>query len=134
MAGNMRFTVKKSFPNAILVIDRFRIQKLALDALQEIRTKDRWEAIDSENDAIENVSGKVLKHTPELILLLLLLLHRDTLKQLLARSRYLLYKSSYKWTDNQSKKAKPYGWLRFYNIKKSLITVSIISSYYFRFR
>jgi transposase len=96
MAGNMGFTVKKSFPNAILVIDRFRIQKLALDALQEIRTKHRWEAIDSENDAIENVSGKVLKHTPELILLLLLLLHRDTLKQLLARSRYLLYKSSYK--------------------------------------
>ena len=95
MAGNMGFTVKKSFPNAILVIDRFRIQKLALDALQEIRTKHRWEAIDSENDAIENVSSKVLKHTPEL-LLLLLLLHRDTLKQLLARSRYLLYKSSYK--------------------------------------
>jgi transposase len=94
MAGNMGFTVKKSFPNAILVIDRFRIQKLALDALQEIRTKHRWEAIDSENDAIENVSSKVLKHTPEL--LLLLLLHRDTLKQLLARSRYLLYKSSYK--------------------------------------
>jgi transposase len=93
MAGNMGFTVKKSFPNAILVIDRFRIQKLALDALQEIRTKHRWEAIDSENDAIENVSSKVLKHTPEL---LLLLLHRDTLKQLLARSRYLLYKSSYK--------------------------------------
>jgi transposase len=98
MAGNMGFTVKKSFPNAILVIDRFRIQKLALDALQEIRTKHRWEAIDSENDAIENVSSKVLKHTPELLLLLLLLLllHRDTLKQLLARSRYLLYKSSYK--------------------------------------
>jgi transposase len=76
MAGNRGFIVKKSFPNAILVIDRFPIQKLALDALQEIRIKHRWEAIDRENDAIENVRSKVLKHTPEL------LLNGDTLKQL----------------------------------------------------
>jgi transposase len=75
-AGNRGFIVKKSFPNAILVIDRFPIQKLALDALQEIRIKHRWEAIDRENDAIENVRSKVLKHTPEL------LLNGDTLKQL----------------------------------------------------
>ena len=53
MAGNMGLIVKKSFPNATLVIDRFHVQKLALDALQEIRIKHRWEAIDAENDAIE---------------------------------------------------------------------------------
>ncbi|WP_246136903.1 transposase, partial [Gillisia hiemivivida] len=39
MAGNMGLIVKKSFPNATLVIDRFHVQKLALDALQEIRIK-----------------------------------------------------------------------------------------------
>ncbi len=33
MAGNMGLIVKKSFPNATLVIDRFHVQKLALDAL-----------------------------------------------------------------------------------------------------
>jgi transposase len=33
--------VKKSFPNATGVIDRFHIQKLALDALQEITIKHR---------------------------------------------------------------------------------------------
>ncbi|MEP1490201.1 MAG: transposase [Algibacter sp.] len=55
MAGNMGLIVKKSFQNATLVIDRFHVQKLALDALQEIRIKHRWEAIDSENDAIEYV-------------------------------------------------------------------------------
>jgi len=100
MAGNMGLIVKKSFPNATLVIDRFHVQKLALDALQEIRIKHRWEAIDKENDAIENARSNSLKHTPKL------LLNGDTLKQLLARSRYLLYKSSSKWTDNQSKRAK----------------------------
>lgn len=88
MAGNMGLIVKKSFPNATLVIDRFHVQKLALDALQEIRIKHRWQAIDLENDAIEHAKIKKTTHTPEL------LSNGDTLKQLLARSRYLLYKSN----------------------------------------
>jgi transposase len=100
MAGNMGLIVKQSFPIATLVIDRFHVQKLALDALQEIRIKHRWEALDIENNAIENAKNKSLKHTPKL------LPNGDTLKQLLARSRYLLYKSSNKWTDNQSKRAE----------------------------
>ena len=99
MAGNMGLIVRKSFPNATLVIDRFHVQKLALDALQEIRIKHRWEAIDAENDAIENAKNKNLKYSPYL------LSNGDTLKQLLARSRYLLYKINSKWTDNQSKRA-----------------------------
>ncbi len=99
MAGNMGLIVKKSFPNATLVIDRFHVQKLALDALQEIRIKHRWEAIDKENDAIENARNRNLKYTPEL------LSNGNTLKQLLARSRYLLYKSRSKWTENQQQRA-----------------------------
>ena len=95
MAGNMGLIVRKSFPNATLVIDRFHVQKLALDALQETRIKHSWQAIDTENDVIENARNKNLKYTPEL------LSNGDTLKQLLARSRYLLYKSSSKWTENQ---------------------------------
>jgi transposase len=99
MAGNMGLIVRKSFPNATLVIDRFHVQKLALDALQEIRIKHRWQAIDAENDAIENARNKNLKYSPEL------LSNGDTLKQLLARSRYLLYKNSSKWTENQQQRA-----------------------------
>lgn len=100
MAGNMGLIVKKSFPNAVQVIDRFHVQKLALDALQEIRIKHRWEALDKENDAIEATRAKNLKYTPKL------LPNGDTLKQLLARSRYLLYKADTKWTENQSDRAK----------------------------
>lgn len=100
MAGNMGLIVRRSFPEATLVIDRFHVQKLVLDALQEIRIKHRWEALDAENDAIEKARSKSIKYTPEL------LPNEDTLKQLLARSRYLLYKPSGKWTDNQSKRAK----------------------------
>ncbi len=100
MAANMGLIVKKSFPKAVLVIDRFHVQKLALDALQEIRIKHRWEAIDKDNDAIENARNNSLKYVPKL------LPNGDTLKQLLARSRYLLYKSSNKWTNSQQERAE----------------------------
>ena len=100
MAGNMGLIVRKSFPNATLVIDRFHVQKLALDALQEIRIKHRWEALDKENDAIEHARNKGFKYSSEL------LSNGDSLKQLLARSRYLLYSNSNKWTKSQSERAK----------------------------
>ena len=67
MAGNMGLIVKNSFSNASLVIDRFHVQKLALDALQEIRIKHRWEALDAENDAIESARNKSVKYTSELL-------------------------------------------------------------------
>ena len=41
MAGNMGLIAKKCFPNATRVTDRFHVQKLAKEALQEIRIKYR---------------------------------------------------------------------------------------------
>jgi transposase len=100
MAGNMGLIVKKSFPKATRVIDRFHVQKLATEAIQEIRIKHRWEAIDNENDAIEYVRKKGTLYVPKV------LDNGDTLKQLLARSRYLLFKNPSKWTQSQSKRAE----------------------------
>lgn len=100
MAGNMGLIVKKSFPNSVQVIDRFHVQKLALDALQEIRIKHRWNALDQENHAIEKARNSNKKHVTEL------LENGDTLKQLLARSRYLLYKTNSKWTKSQQIRAE----------------------------
>jgi transposase len=53
MAANMGLAIKKSFPWAKQVTDRFHVQKLAWDAVQEMRIKHRWEALDQESDAIE---------------------------------------------------------------------------------
>jgi transposase len=53
MAGNMSLIAKKCFPNATRVTNRFHVQKLATEAIQEIRIKYRWQAIDQENEAIE---------------------------------------------------------------------------------
>lgn len=50
MAASMEKIVKFSFPKAKLVTDRFHVQKLASEAVQEMRIKYRWEAMDQEND------------------------------------------------------------------------------------
>jgi transposase len=100
MARNMGLAAQQSFPNCVKVIDRFHVVKLVLDALQHLRVKLRWEAIDAENAAIKEAKGKNEKHIPEV------LSNGDTLKELLARSRYLLYKTKEDWTLNQSKRAE----------------------------
>jgi transposase len=100
MANSMNKIVRTSFPKATQVIDRFHVQKLAYDALQEIRIKHRWEAIDQESEAIRAARYNQTTHKP------VTLANGDTLKQLLARSRYLLFKSADKWTDSQKDRAK----------------------------
>jgi len=99
MAGNMALIAKKCFPNATRVTDRFHVQKLATEALQEIRIKHRWLAIDQENEALEKAKKSSKKFEPQI------LTNGDTLKQLLARSRYFLYKSKSKWSESQAERA-----------------------------
>lgn len=99
MAGSMRKIAQSCFPKASQVIDRFHVQKLAYDALQEMRIAHRWDAINEETNAIENAKADGIKYIPKI------LGNGDTLKQLLARSRYLLFKSGDKWTEKQKKRA-----------------------------
>ncbi|MDR0823802.1 MAG: transposase [Prevotella sp.] len=100
MADSMRKIVRRCFPKAIRVIDRFHVQKLAHDALQEMRIAHRWDAINQETEAKEQAKLSNIKYIPEL------LENGDSRKQLLARSRYLLFKSADKWTEKQKQRAK----------------------------
>jgi transposase len=99
MANSMQKIARNCFPKANRVIDRFHVQKLAYDALQEMRIAHRWDAINEETNAIENANADGKKYIPKI------LSNGDTKKQLLARSRYLLFKSGDKWTDKQKKRA-----------------------------
>ena len=49
MAPNMEQIARVCFPAARRVTDRFHVQKLAFEALQEMRVKARWEALDKES-------------------------------------------------------------------------------------
>lgn len=99
MAANMIKAIRRCFSNAQRVIDRFHVQKLAYDAVQEARIKYRWEALDEENKHIEVARKNKQAFQPEVFS------NGDTLKQLLARSRYLLFKHQSKWTGSQKERA-----------------------------
>ncbi len=99
MARNMGLAAEKCFPNCKKVIDRFHVVRLVMDAMQHVRVKLRWKAIEDENTAIKKAKALGKKHHPEE------LSNGDTLKELLARSRYLLYKTPEDWTANQQKRA-----------------------------
>lgn len=115
MAGSMKRIAQRCFPNAARVIDRFthpflffycirdtlrliHVQKLAIEALQEIRIRHRWDAVEMENKVMEGLDEEQILSTE-------IFENGDSRKQLLARSRYLLYKSREKWTFSQKQRA-----------------------------
>lgn len=100
LAPSMNLIARRSFPKATIVADRFHVQKLASDAVQELRIQSRWEAIDQENKEREIAKQEGVKFIPHI------LENGDTTKQLLARSRYLLFKDKLKWTPSQEHRAE----------------------------
>jgi transposase len=100
MAKNMESAIKQSFPCSTLVTDRFHVVKLAMEALQHLRIKYRWEELDKENNAIEEAKKQGKKYiTVELE-------NGDTPKQLLARCRYIIAKKPSDWTITQQQRAE----------------------------
>ena len=99
MSNSMHLIAKRCFPKAMRTIDRFHIQKLACDALQEMRIAHRWDAIQAETDSREEAKCRGKAYSP------VVLANGDTHRQLLARSRYLLFKSADKWTESQRRRA-----------------------------
>jgi len=112
MSESMRKIVTTCFPKASQVIDRFHVMKLAFDAVQQIRIDHRWEAIREEVNIKSEI--RCLKELNELQkakemeakLEKQRFENGDTRKELLARSRYLLFKSGEKWTEKQHQRAK----------------------------
>ena len=99
MANSMKNIATKCFPEAVQVTDRFHVQKLANEALQDIRVQERWKALDEENQAIKQARDNNAKYEG------FEYDNGDTKKQLLIRSRYLLTMSSDKWTLKQQNRA-----------------------------
>lgn len=99
MAPSMNQAVRICFTKALIVIDRFHVQKLVYDAVQNIRIKFRWEAINAENLSYQKAKESNKLFIPKIFN------NGDTTKQLLARSRYLLFKSPSKWTPTQQARA-----------------------------
>lgn len=99
MSQSMEWIVTQCFINAVKVSDRFHVQQLVSDALQDVRVALRWKAIEKENEAIAEARKNGTKYEAHLYE------NGDSEKQLLARGRHLLFKSSSKWTESQQMRA-----------------------------
>lgn len=95
MAPSMIKACRESFAQARQVTDRFHVVRLVLDAMQHVRIDQRWKEIDRENEQIKKARQSNRRYQPKT------LANGDTCKQLLARSRYLLYKRPEQWTQTQ---------------------------------
>lgn len=99
MSNAMDAIVRASFPLASIVTDRFHVQQLVSEAVQEIRNSLRKEALKEESTAILTAKKEQKPYQPHLYE------NGDSKKQLLARSFHLLFKSESRWTERQSARA-----------------------------
>lgn len=100
MAKNMEAAVKSCFPNATLVTDRFHVVRLVQNALQHLRVKLGWDALEQQNKEIKLAKEQGIKYVQKTFT------NGDTPKQLLTRSRYILAKNPENWTAKQQERAK----------------------------
>ncbi len=96
--------------------DRFHVQKLAFEAVQEMRIKARWEAPDKETVEIAYAKASGQPFIAEIFS------NGDSCKQLLARSRYLLFKKESLWSE-ASKKGPKYFFVNILKLRKLTIQV-----------
>lgn len=100
MAGSMEVIANNIFTNAKIVTDRFHVQQVVSEAVQEIRIDYRKQAIKEENEKIAQAKKQGQRYYSSIYD------NGDTKKQLLARSRHLLFKPESRWTSSQSIRAK----------------------------
>lgn len=98
-ANSMDWICRTNFPNATLTGDRFHIQQIVTEGVQEMRIDIRRQVINEENDLMRERKKRGRKFQPWRCR------NGDTKKQLLARSRYFLFKASTKWTESQRERA-----------------------------
>ena len=100
MSSGMHAIARECFPNAEQVIDRFHVQKLACDALQELRIEHRWERRSTRKPTRWKTpvwKGKSTGREDSVT--------GETRKEILSRSRLLLFKDPAAWSVNQRKRA-----------------------------
>ena len=79
----MQKIAKTCFPRAMQVIDRFHVQKLVYEAVQELRITYRWQVIKEENKAMKAAKEKGEVYKAEE------LENGDTLRQLLVHLKVI---------------------------------------------
>ena len=100
LSSSMMIIARTVFPKALIISDRFHVQKLYYDALDDMRIAYRWMARDRENEEMKEAKAKNETYRP------FRYRNGDTRKQLLARAKFILTKHKSKWTESQRLRAE----------------------------
>ena len=100
LSNSMDWTARQIAPNGLHTYDRFHVQQIVTEAVQSVRVKLRWQAIEEENEAM--LKAKEIKT----VFRSKTFSNGDTRKQLLARSNHFLYKPRDRWTLTQKQRAE----------------------------
>jgi transposase len=105
LSSAMMLTVRKVFPAAKLINDRFHVQQLMSEAVDQLRIRYRWKVLDAENQAIREHRQKkkeakskaererIGKWEPERME------NGETLPQIVSRSKHIILKHWSKWNE-----------------------------------
>lgn len=96
MASNFDWLGRQAFMNAYHVIDKFHVVKHIIEQLQSVRIRYRQQELTKRREANQN--KQAYKET--------ILSNGDTILQLLARSRGLLFLLPNQWSDGQQQRAE----------------------------
>lgn len=100
LSSPMMIIARTVFPKVLITGDRFHVQKLYYDALDDMRIAYRWTARDKENEEMKEAKAKNETYKP------FRYSNGDTRKQLLARAKFILTKHKSKWTESQRLRAE----------------------------
>lgn len=100
LSSSMMIIARTVFPKALITSDRFHVQKLYYDALDDMRIAYRWMARDRENEEMKRAKERGEAYKP------FRYSNGDTRKQLLARAKFILTKHKSKWTESQRLRAE----------------------------
>lgn len=118
MAGGYSWMIREIFPYAVQIADKFHVIKHALDALQDVRVRYRQMLLTKRRRAYEKHKKNERERKKECEAKNKkyrknkfeykepILKNGETRLQLLAKSRYLLFKLPEKWEDYQKERAE----------------------------
>lgn len=112
LSSAMMLTVRKTFPRASLINDRFHVQQLVSEAVDQLRIRHRWEVLEAENKAIrEHRALRKAARTKEERELVgqwepERMDNGETMPQIMARSKHIVLKHKSKWNEQQRQRAE----------------------------
>ena len=100
LSGSMKYIATKSFPAAEQISDRFHVQQLMSQAIDEMRIELRWDVVKAENEKIRLCRQQKAQYRPEIEA------NGETLRQIMARSKHIMTRNMSKWSDTQRRRAE----------------------------